>query len=304
MTKDALSKAFFGKPEIAADLCNGVVFQGKPVVRAENLKGLSPEQVCIDGARREGRIQADRRQRDLLFLCGAYGDGSMDILILGIEVQSSVDRQMLFRVMEYDARQYMLQFRSRRFRETGLLLPVVTFVVNLSGFPWEAPASIHAMLGPVDRRLKPFVHDYAMNLLDPFGMSENMCGAFCTELKTVVNCFRASRDKRRLMEFLREGDSHARVSPEAAGLLAGFLNVELPNGEQEEGVDMCQAMMEILKDARDEGMAEGMERGKAEGMESVVTTALKRNLPPEDIQDITGISLEFILAVRQKLTSA
>ena len=80
MTKDALSKAFFGKPEIAADLCNGVVFQGKPVVRAENLKGLSPEQVCIDGARREGRIQADRRQRDLLFLCGAYGDGSMDIL--------------------------------------------------------------------------------------------------------------------------------------------------------------------------------------------------------------------------------
>jgi len=314
-TKDALSKAFFGKPEIAADLCNGVIYQGKAVVLPENLKELPAEQVCGWENKGDGSYRADRRLRDLLFLCGAYTDSSMDYIILGVELQSAVDRRMLFRVMEYDARQYMLQLQERRRCRTGRMLPVVTFVVNLSGTPWGEPTSVHAMLGDIDPQLKPFVHDYRMNLLDPFSMGDNICGAFCTELKTVVNCLRFSRDRRQLKEFLTRDVPQETVSPEAAGLLSEFLNVELPKG-QKEGVNMCQAMMEILRETRDEGKAEGIAAGRAEGKaegqtegrdaerERVVSTALGRNLSPRDIHLITGISLKTIHAIRRKLHSA
>ena len=318
-SKDTASKAFFGRAEIAADLCNGVIYQGEQVVRAEHLAPL-PTELMPPG----GRGDTESRHRDLLFSCGAYTDSLTDYLILGVEIQSTQDRRMPFRVMEYDARQYMQQFRDRRFRRLQKLLPVVTFVVNLSGSAWTLPTSISGLIGPVAPRLRPFVHDYGMNLLDPFVMDEKTSGVFCTELKTVVDCFRLSGDKKLMRDFLTRMGSRRTVSPEAALLLSNFLEVDLPVKGQKEEVDMCKAMREILKDERDEGRREGMTQGIAKGMtqgiakgmtqgmikgkeeerECVISTALERNFSPRAIHQMTGIPMAFILAVREKMQTA
>jgi predicted transposase/invertase (TIGR01784 family) len=61
---------------------------------------------------------------------------------------------------------------------------------------------------------------------------------------------------------------------------------------REEGLE--KGREEGLEKGREEGLAEGIEKGLAKGMEKVVIQALRKGISPEDVSELTGLSLNEI----------
>ena len=73
------------------------------------------------------------------------------------------------------------------------------------------------------------------------------------------------------------------------------------NEENEEEFDMCQAMRELLADARAVGVNEGVSQGITQGITQVVTNMLKRGMSTEDICALAECSEDFVEKVRAEL---
>ena len=98
---DKQYKAFFNSNERFADMVNGSIFNGKQVLSADELVELDTE--LNEELNKERVVQ---RRRDLL---KKYGRNSSEEVIVGIELQSSPDKDMVMRMMEYDAMVYLHQ---------------------------------------------------------------------------------------------------------------------------------------------------------------------------------------------------
>jgi flagellar biosynthesis/type III secretory pathway protein FliH len=58
---------------------------------------------------------------------------------------------------------------------------------------------------------------------------------------------------------------------------------------------------EALEVAREEGWEDGLEEGVEKGIEFTVYNALSKGIPVQTIQDITGLEMNAIEAIRAKL---
>ena len=86
---DKQYKSFFHANERFADMINGSLFEGKQMLTADELSEMDTE--FNEGKRGEYIVQ---RRRDLL---KKHKEKDADALIVGIELQSSVDKDMLLK---------------------------------------------------------------------------------------------------------------------------------------------------------------------------------------------------------------
>ena len=71
---------------------------------------------------------------------------------------------------------------------------------------------------------------------------------------------------------------------------------------EEGGIDMCQAILDMIEEGKEQGIelgkVEGIELGKAEGVElgiqSIITNMLQKGYSSMQISEITGISMDQI----------
>ena len=105
--KDTAAKNFFGRPDVAANLLDYVLYGGQPTVQASQLRELSGENYRIVQDE-TGRLKTDNRFRDKLF---EYDTGCGKLTV-GIELQSKDDRKMLLRIMGYDYRRHSEMYAS------------------------------------------------------------------------------------------------------------------------------------------------------------------------------------------------
>lgn len=107
------------------------------------------------------------------------------------------------------------------------------------------------------------------------------------------------RDKDMLYHTLSENPAYQSLDEDTVKVLSVTLNMPKLwderdsfmhiNEENEEEFDMCQAMRELLADAR------------AEGITTVVINMLKRGMSTEDICVLAECSEEFVEKVRAEL---
>lgn len=127
--KDIQGKRLEDKQDVFADIVNVTDFHGVQLVLPDSL--VAGPTVSLhtldDGTQRE-------QIRDVLKYCGNLG---AFIMLLGIENQSAVDYDMVFRVMRYDGASYWMQ------RTAKEKYPVITTVLYFGMDKWNAPRSIH-----------------------------------------------------------------------------------------------------------------------------------------------------------------
>ena len=61
-----------------------------------------------------------------------------------------------------------------------------------------------------------------------------------------------------------------------------------------EAKNMCDALMELMKDELEESKRQGIEQG----IEQIIRNALRKGYSPEQISDFIDVSLEEVLAVQ------
>ena len=64
-----------------------------------------------------------------------------------------------------------------------------------------------------------------------------------------------------------------------------------------EAKNMCDALMELMKDELEESKRQGIEQG----IEQIIRNALRKGHTPEQISDFADVSLEEVLAVQQAM---
>ena len=251
------------------------------------------------------KMDAVQKYRDVFKSMVIKQDEKTSYVLLGIENQTDVHYAMPVRNAIYDALQYGRQvadiaadhrrnkkdfpgksngeYLSGFFKEDHIR-PVITLVIHFGAEEWDGPLSLHEMMATRDMEILSFVENYRIHLIDPAKLTEEELDKFSTSLKEVMGYIKYSKDKEKLLEFLRT-DTRKTIEMNAARVIKTITNTPIEVSEEMEEIEMCKAIEDLI--------LEGEAKGEAKGL---IEICLEMNFSKEDIlkklQDKLKISMQ------------
>lgn len=298
---DAVEKILEEHPDVFADIINGLIYNGKDIVKPENLVD-GPTAAMYKAA--EGNI--NQKDRDVSKSDVKKG---IEYAIYGAENQTSINRIMPVRIMGYDYASYdrsinKLKAQNRKEKREAnyaeeihpgqKVCPVVTLVLYFGSKRWDGPKTLHDMLD-IPEALKPYVPNYSINLIEVAFLPDITIECFKSDFRLVAEFFKAKR-----LGKLKEWDYNKKKIIHMAELMeffATFTNNKRFEEIKEAMVERAKkgevTMYEPLGLVSEEELAEAEEKGKAEGRyQDVEKLISKMGLSKEEAMD----TLEFTAA--------
>ena len=176
-----------------------------------------------------------KRYRDVVRKAGSHGD----YVIIGVEHQSTFDKNMIFRILNYDATTYINQVESKK-----EVYPVGSFVFYTGDEEWNLPETLKS----IPSEMEPNINDWRLPVVDLITMDARKL--MNRRLRDVVeinqSMFVGSYDR------LRE---NRKIETESFMMAATFTctNIrreDLPEGDE---INMCKAMDQLFQRMSDEG---------------------------------------------------
>lgn len=313
---DVVTKNYMRQNHVFADAFNYLIYGGEMVIHEQKLREVDTTEMALpyvehgsewetSGKKVEYDLETVQKYRDILKRAVIKQDGNACYILLGIENQTDIHYAMPVRNAIYDALQYGKQLsdiaafhhRNRKlrgrgeflsgFRKTDRLTPVITLVIHFGEKPWDGPLSLHEMMDIPDPAIKNLVSDYQIHLIDPARMTQKELEKFSTSLREVLGFIKYSRDKNQLSAFIRKS-KQIEIEQEAMLVIKEITKTPLKISEQEEKVDMCKAIDDMIK--------ENMEIGRAEGEILAFTKMIRaKRLTTSEAAAMTGMTEETFL---------
>ena len=301
-TVDIVTKEYMRENAIFADAFNYLIYGGKKVIDPAGLTEVDTATSAV------GKKDALQKYRDVLKAAVIKQDEKMSYVLLGVENQTDVHYAMPVRNAIY-ALQYGKQVsdiaaghrRSQKdysgktggeylsgFFKEDHIKPVITLVIHFGAEEWNGPLSLHEMMPIRDMEILSYVENYRIHLIDPAKLTEEELNKFSTSMREVMGYIKYSNNKEKLLDFLRT-DTHKSIEMNAARVIKTITKTPIKISEEKEGIEMCQAIEELIAESE----ARGEVRGKAEGM---IEMCLEMNIPKKGIikrlQDKLNISMQ------------
>ena len=286
--KDAISKEFMQNPVIFADLFNFKIYGGRQVIKPENLTPLDTTAIAIPYGS-DGKPFPIQKYRDLLKqVCIKYDDRATYV-VLGVENQSQVHYAMPPRTMFYDAVQYLNQIATAErlkgelptgagflsgFGRKDKIFPVATATVYYGTDEWTGPRSLFEMFGDYDPELLQFVQDYKLNLIVPSEIEEEDFPKLHSDLNPLFRFLKHTGSASRLVADFSSDSAFRFVDKTTVDMINVFTDANIPYSQNEERVDMCQAILDIKAHAKTEGFEEGFGEGVLKTLTALVSKGL------------------------------
>ena len=315
--KDVLTAAYLKNNSRFADLLNGWLFGGRPVVRPEDIQELDSAEIRIRRDRVTGGVRTGKRYRDVIRRV-ALG---MRFAVVCVEEQSEVDYTMPFRVIGYDLDRYEQQLRIRRQEHrqrkdlkaeeylSGIsredrFLPVVTLMLYF-GKHWDGPRNLKDLLDLEGMlpEVRELLADYPVHVIEVGNYP--YAEAFRTDLKLVFGFVQNADDKEKLQAFARaEEEALSELAEDAYDLISVMTGTEeldrikKEKQERKGKVNMCKAIDDMLADAREEGR----ERGRSEmmnGLQEMIADAREEGREAGRSETMNGLQ-EMIADAREE----
>ena len=214
-----------------------------------------------------------KRYRDVVRKAGIHGD----YVIIGVEHQSTFDKNMIFRLLNYDAMTYINQVESKK----GVY-PVGSFVFYTGDEEWKLPETLKETLKSIPSEMEPYINDWRLPVIDLKIMDARKLTN--RRLKDVVeisqSMFAGS------YEGLRE---NRKIETESFMMAATFTRTnirreDLPEGDE---INMCKAMDQLFQKFENQGI----EKGKLNTLKEQLKVKLGTLSSPLEKQ-LTNTSLE------------
>ena len=301
-TVDIVTKEYMRENAIFADAFNYLIYGGKKEIDPAGLTEVDTATSAV------GKKDALQKYRDVLKAAVIKQDEKMSYVLLGVENQTDVHYAMPVRNAIY-ALQYGKQVsdiaaghrRSQKdysgktggeylsgFLKEDHIKPVITLVIHFGAEEWDGPLSLHEMMPIRDMEILSYVENYRIHLIDPAKLTEEELNKFSTSMREVMGYIKYSNNKEKLLDFLRT-DTHKSIEMNAARVIKTITKTPIKISEEKEGIEMCQAIEELIAESE----ARGEVRGKAEGM---IEMCLEMNIPKKGIikrlQDKLNISMQ------------
>lgn len=299
MSKDTITKEYMKDKKIFSDVFNYYVFDGKQIIKEEDLKELDTNLIEMDI-----KDSSFQRYRDVYKEATIMLDDRATYFLLGIENQSNVDYSMVIRNMLYDSLSYRIQVRDIEkknkngkmkmnfisgLRKEDRIKPVISLVVYFGMDKWDGPKDLHSMFKESVRKkeILQYVPNYKLNIIEPYRMKDEDFDKLHSELKIVLQFIKYSNNKEKIKELI---DNCEPVEKETVMLINEVTDAKM-NYETKEGkVVMCQAIKEMLEDAKTEGKAEGIEENNKKN----VINFYKNGVSKEIISKSLNITIEEV----------
>ena len=232
---DSFCKKLFRDDGCFADICNYAFFQGKQIIKPEELVSRENDVSTLMG--KELLPMETKRYRDIVRKASINGD----YMIIGVEHQSTLDKNMIIRILNYDAQLYINQVESGK-----EVRPVGSFVFYTGDKEWTYPKSLKESL-KVPPEMEDYINDWKLPVVDLKTMDARKL--MNRRLRNVVeisqSMFVGSYDG------LRE---NRKIETESFMMAATFTctNIrreDLPEGDE---INMCKAMDQLFQRMRDE----------------------------------------------------
>lgn len=294
--KDITGRTFFSDKERFAELMNLYLYQGETVLLPGNL------------IRREGEYSsyamAGGKGRDILM------EDTKHKIYYGVELETESDYSMPERVMAYDLCEYERQIREiygkrlaeksfktyrekkSRITEKDFLSPVVTVVLYLGEGRWEGRVRLSEMLREAEEVCalpEKRICDYKFGLLEADFLNVE---SYKTDLKEFFQAMQCRRDRNRLKRLLRS-ERFQSLKPETELAVAVHLNMKgLARKIEREGLPMCKAFDDLMREERQSGRREGKREGKKEERFGIIVRMKKEGLEEAQIIRLTKCTKE------------
>ena len=284
LKQDIVFKDYFKNYARFADFINGTLYKGQQII---DMYHLSLDDTDVSTVL-EGILDTVERRKDVVM---RYEDHYRSCMI-GIENQSSIDRDMIVRVLTYDSLQYTQQVKSDGIK----VLPIISIVVYTGNRRWKSPVYL---LGEFDipEEDKEYFNDWKLLVFDIKELDEELF--VLEENKMLVECTRLILKKGRNPEVLKGMVIPKEVALVVASLVEDktlFENIKI---EEKEEINMCQSLIDLRNDGIEEGLLQGemigMQKGEIIGVQKTLTKTLIQQLTLK----LGVISKELILEIKK-----
>jgi len=296
--KDIKAKEYLSDNTRFADLCNYYLFEGKNMIRPENLVAQdTTELLSVFGTtKKELQVQ---KWRDILKQAVIKKTDSCVYAIIGVENQTDIHYAMPVRCMIYDALNYGKQVneaakkhkkkkdfvRSEEFlsgfTSQDKLTPVITITLYWGADQWKAPRSIYDMFPDMEENILQYVSDYKLNLIIPSEITD--FEKFKTSLGAVLEVIKLSKDETAMGKLITTNPAFKNLEMEAVRTINLFAKLDIGVDMKEDtSMDMCKAWA----DHKEAGRREGINEGELIKLVELVMKKLKKGNTQEEIADM------------------
>jgi len=286
--KDITEKKLLSYNDVFADVINGTIFEGQEIVRSEDLTDANPVTQFKDDK------NTHREQiRDVAKLWEKKG---VIFSFIGIENQTSLDRDMILRVISYDGATYKNQIGNEH------IYPVFTIVIYWGKNEWKVPTTLKERI-ECPTEIIDVVSDYKFKLIDMARLSDEEIDKFRDDFKFIAGILSKKRN-------YRPHDLDIKHPEEVLDLLDAVLHddrFKIMKSEivriKTEGreVDMCEFLDELEKRGMEKGIEQGIEQGMEKGEEQATFRIAKNfkdsKVDIEVIVKATGLTKEQVEAL-------
>ena len=271
--KDLSEKILVAYDDVFADIVNVLLFQGQPVIRPEELE----EKEAKTFYKESGILH--ELDRDVV---KRWKKGEVRFACIGIENQTDVDPDMVFRVIGYDGTAYRAQLDETMSR--GSRYPVITMVLYF-GYQrrWNAPVSLLEKV-TIPEGLDPYVYDYGMNLFEIAYLSEEQVEMFQSDFKIVADYF---VQKRKNKEYTPSNVTMQHVDAVLQLLSIMENDSRFTEIQYKTSGKKVETMCDVLDVAIGKGIEQGIERGRNEERRELMSMLYKKGYTLKEIAQMT-----------------
>ena len=278
--KDITEKVLENFNDVFADIINVLIFDGEEVIKPEQL---------LNAVARADYKEANKTREMERDVEKFWEKGGIRFAVYGIENQTKPIKDMPIRMIGYDGISYRQQMdQDDAYR--GQRYPVISLVLYYGHKQrWSQPKSLSELLPDMDERLKPFFHDYAINLFEIAYLEDETVSKFKSDFRFVADFF-VQRRKTGNYKPLPDKVKHLSQLCRLLSVMTSddsFENAYLSLQDKGES-NMCDVVDKIV------------ESGRIEGREGTALNMLRRLIKrqqPIDSQSIADIAEDAELSV-------
>ena len=217
-----------------------------------------------------------KRYRDVVRKASIHGD----YVIIGVEHQSTFDKNMIFRILNYDATTYINQVESKK-----EVYPVGSFVFYTGDKEWKSPETLKETLKNIPPDMEPYINDWRLPVVELKTMDARKLTN--QRLKEVVeisqSMFAGNYDDLR---------NSRKIETENFMMAATFTRTKIKREDLPEGdeINMCEAMDRLFQRFENQGMEKGETIGFEKGERSGIEKG-KREEKQNTLKDLLKVKL-------------
>lgn len=292
---DTVLKNYWRSNERFADFFNAVLFEGKPLIRPEELEDADTDESSILEHRKYAEtIRASRDNIKIRKKSKTYG---IEFVMMGMEHQEHIHYAMPIRVMGYDYGTYKKQYDNNALKyktaegmeddeylsgmkKTDKFMAVITVVVYYGENPWDGAKTLHEMLD-IPPEMEKYVNDYKMLLVEAGRNNLALHHADNVDLFNLLKIIldksiSGNEAKKRAIQYSEEHGTDKTVIMTVAG--ATNSKIDYDRFGKGDGA-MCTLFEEIAR----ENETKGIEKGIEKGIRGMVSALKELNIPDATI---------------------